>query len=262
MIWIATICLLAIAAWLIFNGINERRWVQAHSHDETVAADEGFLPNFSTAVAKRRVDADGKLSIRDENTRFAKAVAKVQEKTARIGEKVEARAQAARIDDDQRPASAADESDFFGRSVAKVKGATAKLDGKLDERMRRERMKGEEAPAGRSITEEGGLFSTAVAKVSQRTEAIGQRVAEKARSRAGDERTNLDQEDSLFAKAVRKVSGGLEKVEGKLDQRAQRSHDDGDDFMTRMSKTVGAKVNEIDEKIVDTGRDVQRRIDK
>ena len=38
MIWIATLCLLAVAAWLFFNALNERRWVEAHSHDETVAA--------------------------------------------------------------------------------------------------------------------------------------------------------------------------------------------------------------------------------
>ena len=47
MIWIATLCLLAIAVWLFFNALNERRWVESHSHDETVASDEGLLANFT-----------------------------------------------------------------------------------------------------------------------------------------------------------------------------------------------------------------------
>jgi len=50
MIWITTLCLLAVFAWLLFNGLNERRWVQAHSHDETVASDEGLLPSLSSVT--------------------------------------------------------------------------------------------------------------------------------------------------------------------------------------------------------------------
>ena len=48
MIWIATLCLLAVAAWLIMNGLNEKAWVDAHSHDDSVAADKGLLASFST----------------------------------------------------------------------------------------------------------------------------------------------------------------------------------------------------------------------
>ena len=48
MIWITSLCLLAVFAWLVFNGLNERRWVQAHAHDETVASDEGLLPSLSS----------------------------------------------------------------------------------------------------------------------------------------------------------------------------------------------------------------------
>ncbi|MGK0321637.1 MAG: hypothetical protein ACI9JP_003831, partial [Granulosicoccus sp.] len=47
MIWITTLCLLAVALWLFFNALNERRWVEAHSHDETVASDEGLLPSLT-----------------------------------------------------------------------------------------------------------------------------------------------------------------------------------------------------------------------
>ncbi|PID60651.1 MAG: hypothetical protein CSB44_09735 [Gammaproteobacteria bacterium] len=44
MIWIVTLCLLFVAAWLFFNAMNEREWVQAHIHDDLVAADKGLFP--------------------------------------------------------------------------------------------------------------------------------------------------------------------------------------------------------------------------
>lgn len=50
MIWIATLCLLAVAAWLIMSALNEKAWVDAHSHDENVAADKGLLSGFSTVT--------------------------------------------------------------------------------------------------------------------------------------------------------------------------------------------------------------------
>jgi len=253
MIWIATLCLLAVAAWLLFNGINERRWVQAHSHDETVAADEGFLPDFSAMVAKRRVDGDGKVPISEEDTFFARAVSKVREKSAGVSEKLEARV------------AAADGPSFFDRSVERVRGATDKVGGMMDERMRRERMKGEEAAAGRPITEEGGLFPGAVGWVSEKTGAVGERLAERAKRSTGadGQRVSLEEEDSLFARAVKKVGGSLERVEGKLDAQAAKSHDQDEDFLTRTSRKVGPGMERIDERIVEQGRkvnDIEARV--
>ncbi|MFK7889906.1 MAG: hypothetical protein AB8B63_03745 [Granulosicoccus sp.] len=42
MIWITTLCLLLVAAWFLFNGMNERNWVKAHGH-ETGDDGEGIL---------------------------------------------------------------------------------------------------------------------------------------------------------------------------------------------------------------------------
>ncbi len=91
MIWICTISLLALAAWLFFNALNERRWVQAHSHDEAVASDEGLLANFTMRTGTGAVGPDGKMSIYQEDSRFARAVSKVQEKTAGWEGKLEAK---------------------------------------------------------------------------------------------------------------------------------------------------------------------------
>lgn len=81
MIWIATICLLAIAAWLFFNALNERRWVEAHNHDDTVAADKGLFPSFSKP--------EDTYSVNQENTGVGKKVASIRQKTAEMGDKLE-----------------------------------------------------------------------------------------------------------------------------------------------------------------------------
>ena len=135
MIWIATFCLLAVAAWLIFNGLNERRWVQAHSHDETVAADEGFLPSFSTTVDKRRIAPDGTVSYVAEPSALGRAVTAVQTQGARVGEKV----QQARTDFSERQASG--DGDLVGRTVSKVKEATASLGSQIEPKAQQARAK-------------------------------------------------------------------------------------------------------------------------
>lgn len=47
MFLLSSLILLFIVAWLFFNALNEKRWVDAHRHDETVAADPGILPDLS-----------------------------------------------------------------------------------------------------------------------------------------------------------------------------------------------------------------------
>jgi len=82
MIWIATLCLLAVTGWLVLNALNERQWVEDHSHDETVAADPGFLPDMGK-VSKRVSDVKQQLSLEDDDTKLSRAVSKVQTSTGR-----------------------------------------------------------------------------------------------------------------------------------------------------------------------------------
>lgn len=110
MIWIATLCLLAIAVWLFFNALNERRWVEAHSHDETVASDEGLLANF-TALTRTSVPAgDPNAPGEVIQTPLGQAVSKVQETTARAKARIQ----------EQREAAARGEETVIGRTYAKV----------------------------------------------------------------------------------------------------------------------------------------------
>lgn len=100
MIWIATLCLLAVTGWLVLNALNERQWVEDHSHDETVAADPGFLPDMGK-VSKRVSDVKQQLSLEDDDTKLSRAVSKVQTSTGRVGERLSSVARAARVDESE-----------------------------------------------------------------------------------------------------------------------------------------------------------------
>lgn len=88
MIWIASLCLLAVIAWLFFNGLNERRWVESHSHDETVAADKGILPDLSHVAERVKVATDGKVSTEKASAQFDKVATTVRAKTGQASEKI------------------------------------------------------------------------------------------------------------------------------------------------------------------------------
>ncbi len=267
MIWIVTLCLLATFCWFFFNALNEKRWVEAHSHDEAVARDEGFLPSFSTMKSSVGPDAEGKVSISQENSRFARAVAKVQEKTAKVGEVVEARAARAR-GDGARSGSIKDEDGFFARTAARVAAGGEAVGSKLDARMRRERDRPVQ-PAGESgapVATDDSFFGRAVAKVAERNERMEARMGERAKRNAADTRTREAEppaEGGFFDRMVQKVGAQSARLDAKLDERATRARaqeggasglEGDDDFVSRVSAKVGRRINEIDERIVDKSR--------
>ena len=278
MIWIVTLCLLATFAWFLFNGINERRWVEAHSHDEAVARDEGFLPSFSSVRAKVAPDAEGKVSIREEDSRFARAVAKVQEKTARAGGYLEQKAAAAR-GDGGRVDSVREEDSFFARASAKVGEVSGRVGEKLDERLARERTKTsrDSAETGAPVATDDGVFGRAVAKVAEKNESLERRAAERAKRRAEErrdkERTAAGSdapEGGFFDRMVDRVGTQSARLDAKLDERARRARestdgsaardlDGDDDFLSRVSAKVGRRINEADERIVAKSRELVNR---
>lgn len=108
--WIATLCLLAIAVWLFFNALNERRWVEAHSHDETVASDEGLLANFTALTRTATPTGDPSAPGEVIQTPLGRAVSKVQETTAMANARFQ----------EQRAAAARGEDTVIGRTYSKV----------------------------------------------------------------------------------------------------------------------------------------------
>ena len=275
MIWIVTLCLLATFAWFLFNAINERRWVEAHSHDEAVARDEGFLPSFSSVKSAVSPDAEGKVSISQENSRLARAVAKVQEKTAKASGYIERKAAEGR-GDGSRPASVRDEDSFFGRTAARVAAASDAVGSRLDERVRRAGRSDAQPPSetGAPVATDDGLFGRAVAKVAGANQSLEERAAERAKRNAertrGVERASGGERDGgFFDRMVDKVGGQSARLDAKLDARAERARGSGagggsglehdDDFMSRVSAKIGGRINEADERIVEKSRDLVNR---
>jgi hypothetical protein len=262
MIWIATLCMLAIAAWLFFNASNERRWVQVHSHDETVASDEGILPNFTARTRTAMPQGDAKVSIDQENTRFARAVVKVQSKTRKYGDRFfEQKAAAARLSDtDQRPASVRDEDTFFGRAVAKVGARAERVDQKLEVKMKQASSAPVQSASGSQPENEGSFFDRAARKVARTSDEISARVANRARLHASglEDRGAAGDNEGLFGKVVSSVSSKMETMDRKVQQRLAAGRTGGtvdgaekQDLISRVSAKVGSRINELDAKIVD-----------
>lgn len=105
--WIATLCLLAIAAWLFFNALNERRWVEAHKHDETVASDEGLLAGFTALTGSASHDGAGRGNAASP---LGRALGKVQQSASQAGARLQ----------EQRAAAARGEDTIIGRTYSRV----------------------------------------------------------------------------------------------------------------------------------------------
>ena len=54
MLWLISLILIGIIVWLFMNALNEKQWVDAHSHDEEVAQDPGLFGSFSNATGTGR----------------------------------------------------------------------------------------------------------------------------------------------------------------------------------------------------------------
>jgi len=265
MIWISTICLLAIAAWLFFNALNERRWVEAHSHDESVASDKGFLPSFTSRTGSGLLGDQEKVSIHQENSRFARAVSMVQEKSAKMSDKfIESRAAAARIDDEsERPRSAREEDTMFGRAVALIGEKTERMDQKLDDKMKAASSQTAKNDDGSASDE--SLFARTTKQVAAKSDEISTMVANRAKGVAQkyESATANAGENTLFSKVMTKVSSGMETIEAKIDSRASKAKEEsGEDLMTRVASKIGSRINEIDEKVVETSKEAISKTDK
>ena len=182
MIWICTLCLLFVAAWLFFNALNEKRWVEAHSHDESVASDEGLFGGFSLRTGTGATGVDGKVSIDQENTRFARAVSKVKNQTTVWGDKlIESKVSAARIKDgEQRPSSIREENTLFGRAVARVSGAADRREQKFGDSMSSSSHQGD--ATGSSSGSSEGLVARTSRKVAAKSDEVSQMVSKGAKN--------------------------------------------------------------------------------
>lgn len=104
MIWLITLFLIALFAWLLLNGINEKQWVDAHMHDENVASDKGLFASFTALgegdeedkvgnvvanVKRKSAEAGSKMGEKLTEARSSEAAAKMREKTSGMRERIQ-----------------------------------------------------------------------------------------------------------------------------------------------------------------------------
>jgi len=187
MIWITTLCLLAVAAWLFFNALNERRWVEAHSHDETVASDEGLLASFSEKTAS--APADSALG------RAAGHYQGARKKASDMYERA------------KQPDGALGEKSIAGRTFSKAKEKASQLNQKIDSGMK-------SASSVKDGPSDGeGSF---LGRAAQKVKASADNLAGK---------TNSDGKEGMLSKVAGKVSGGMAAVDNKLDRSVKAGSD-------------------------------------
>jgi len=124
MSWIVSLILIGIIVWLFMNGLNEKQWVDAHSHDEKVAQDPGLFASFSSATGT----GSGKLEGDTNAEKFQNAKAGVKAKAAETSEKLGEKLAAARNSD-----KAGQLKEKTGDLTAKASEMTSKAKAKLDD---------------------------------------------------------------------------------------------------------------------------------
>ena len=249
MIWITTIFLLAVAAWLFFNALNERRWVEAHSHDETVASDEGLLPSLTGRTKTAMPTGDGGTPAHGQETPMERAAAKLKTGTEKLGEQVsEAKKSAGEMYERARQSDGAlGENSTVGRLASKTREKASVLNQKLDAGMKSASSltTGSADGSGESFLQKAAATSGSV------TQKVAQTVKNSAENLTG--KTNAAGEESVVSKIAGKVSSGMSAVDQKLDRVAAKRSSAGanDDLISSASANVSAKVDQVDQKIAD-----------
>ena len=138
MLWLISLILIGIIVWLFMNALNEKQWVDAHSHDEEVAQDPGLFGSFSSATGTGSSavsgvvggisggisgikDGIGKLAGDTKAEKIQSAAASVKQKTAQTGEMLGEKLAAAR------------NSDMAGQIKGKTADISSKVKTKLDD---------------------------------------------------------------------------------------------------------------------------------
>lgn len=137
MIWLITLFLLAVAAWFLINGINEKQWVDAHLHDDDVAGDEGLFKTFTrltegdngddkvsnvvSNVKKRTSEVSGQFGERITEARQSNTADKIREKTSGITDRIKE--------------EASNEDGLFNKIRSKVASGVEKAGQKVDEKI-------------------------------------------------------------------------------------------------------------------------------
>ena len=256
MIWITTLCLLAVALWLFFNALNERRWVEAHSHDETVASDEGLLPSLTGLTKTASPSSDGGTPVYAQESAIERAAAKLKTGSEKLGDQVsDAKKSASEMYERAKQSDGAlGENSTVGRLASKTREKASVLNEKLDAGMKSasslttgssdgngESFLNKAAAATGSMTKKAAVVSGSV------TQKVAQSVKHSADNLSG--KTNAAGDESIISKVASKVSSGMDAVDQKLERTTAKRSTAGanEDLVSEVS----SKVDEVSPKIVD-----------
>jgi Rad3-related DNA helicase len=214
MIWITTLCLLTVALWLFFNALNERRWVEAHSHDETVASDEGLLPSLTGLTKTANTSPDGGTPSYGQETALDRAAAKLKISSEKLGGQVtDAKKSAGEMYERARQSEGAlGENSTVGRLASKTREKASALNQKLDAVMK----SASSLTTGSSDGNSESFLNKAAATSGNFTQKVAQSVKKSADNLSGN--TNASGDESVISKIAGKVSDGMSAVDQKLDR--------------------------------------------
>lgn len=247
MIWITTLCLLAVALWLFFNALNERRWVEAHSHDETVASDEGLLPSLTALTGTAATgSSDTGTPSNGQETPLARATAKLQQGSEKIGEQLKGAKQSASemYEKAKEPGGALAEGSPVNRAASKAREQASKLNQKLDEKMK----SASSLTTGSGENGDQSILQKAAATSTDLTHKVAKKVADSADGLTG--KTNAAGEESIVSKVAGKVSSGMHAVENKLEGVAAKRNSDtsSESLVSEASAKVSSEVDSLSDK--------------
>ncbi len=171
MLWLISLILIGVIVWLFMNALNEKQWVDAHSHDEEVAQDPGLFGSFSNSTgtgASTSASASaaagkvggavsgigssisggiGKLSGDTNAEKLQSAADGVKQKTAQTGEMLGEKLAAARNSDmagqikektadmHSKVKTKLDDSDMFSKVKENVKKGVDKIGEQVDSKI-------------------------------------------------------------------------------------------------------------------------------
>jgi hypothetical protein len=139
--WLVSLILIGIIVWLFMNALNEKQWVDAHSHDDEVASDPGLFGSFTDATGTGSGPSLGDGSNKEK---LQNAAAGVKQKTAQTGEMLGEKLAAARNSDmagqlkdktsdlSKQVKTKLDDSDIFHKIKDNVKKGADKLGEQVD----------------------------------------------------------------------------------------------------------------------------------
>jgi len=223
-----TVFLLAVVYYLSREGLAEKRWYEAHTDEATRESDEGLLGDWRNKIAPETT-ATGN-SLEEDDSRLARHATRMQERTGKMGERLEQRVQSIRDKDEA--------DTLFGKVADKV----------------------------RNSNESNNAFNKV--KVGAATDFADRKIEAQRNSSESEEELRNREKEGVFGRMVDMVSQKSEKLSARVEGKIQKARDqadkasgefgEDDDLLTRVSAKVGGKVNELDDQMIDKSRNLIR----